>query len=87
MEDKPGAVKPEDLQRMLGAPALEGAAGDGAALSLEAGLPVLLASEEKKWIEEALRRYPDLTRAELAEKLKVSESALYKKLRIYGISK
>jgi transcriptional regulator with GAF, ATPase, and Fis domain len=87
MEDQPGAVSPEDLQRMLGARTDAGAGEGDEALSLEAGLPALLASEEKKWIEEALRRHPNLTRAELAEKLKVSESALYKKLRIYDISK
>jgi transcriptional regulator with GAF, ATPase, and Fis domain len=87
MEDRPGAIGPEDLQRMLGAGSPEGAAESGNDLSLDAGLPALLASEEKKWIEEALRRHPDLTRAELAEKLKVSESALYKKLRIYDIHK
>ena len=36
--------------------------------------------------EEALRRYPRLTRGQLAAKLKISESLLYKKLRQYGIT-
>ena len=54
---------------------------------LEAGLPALLEEAEKAWLEEALRRYPRLTRAELAAKLKISESALYKKLRQYGLAK
>jgi transcriptional regulator with GAF, ATPase, and Fis domain len=86
MEDSPGAVGPDDLRRMLGARRAEANVDGDDPLSLEAGLPALLASEEKKWIEEALRRHPNLTRAELAEKLKVSESALYKKLRSYDIN-
>ena len=52
---------------------------------LEAGLPRLLEEAERSWLEAALRRHPDLTRAELAAKLKISESALYKKLRFYGL--
>ena len=52
---------------------------------LEAGLPRLLEEAERSWLEAALRRHPDLTRAELAVKLKISESALYKKLRLYGL--
>jgi len=62
-----------------------GDAADEAEAGLEAGLPTLLARQEKKWLDQAVRRYPDLTRQELAEKLKISESALYKKLRFYGI--
>jgi DNA-binding NtrC family response regulator len=49
------------------------------------GLPALLEDSERAWLGEALRRYPGLTRAELALKLKISESALYKKLRAYGL--
>jgi transcriptional regulator with PAS, ATPase and Fis domain len=56
-------------------------------MNLEIGLPALLAQEEKKWLEEALKRHPDLTRAEIAAKLKISEAALYKKLRAYDIGK
>ena len=56
------------------------------AVDFEAGLPRLLADAESSWLEQALRRYPRLRRAELAEKLKISESALYKKLRLYGLS-
>ena len=67
-----------------GAPEAPGAA-ERAAVDIEAGLPSLLAQEERKWIETAMRRYPELTRAELAEKLKISESALYKKLRLYNL--
>jgi NtrC-family two-component system response regulator AlgB len=54
-------------------------------VDLEIGLPALMDKEEKKWLEEALARHPELTRAELAAKLKISEAALYKKLRQYGI--
>jgi transcriptional regulator with GAF, ATPase, and Fis domain len=53
---------------------------------LEAGLPQLLEAAEKTWLEAALHRYPNLTRAELAMKLKISESALYRKLRQYGLA-
>jgi len=57
-----------------------------AARSVQAGLPRLLADAERTWLEEALRRYAKLTRAEVAAKLKISESALYKKLREHGIT-
>ncbi len=63
----------------------EGTGGQAAGLGLEAGLPKLLEEAERTWLEQALRRHPDLTRAELALKLKISESALYKKLRQYGL--
>ena len=53
---------------------------------LEAGLPRLLEEAEKTWLEAALHRYPELTRLELATKLKISESALYRKLRHYGFA-
>ncbi len=74
------------------------AAGDGgssagvsgpsapARLDLDAGLPRLLAEAERAWLDEALRRYPRLTRSELAQKLRISESALYKKLKDYSLS-
>ena len=54
-------------------------------VDLDAGLPALLEEAERVWLVEAMRRYSSLTRAELAAKLKISESALYKKLRIYGL--
>ena len=40
---------------------------------------------EKAGLDETLRRYPKLGRAELAAKLKISESALYSKLHTYGL--
>jgi transcriptional regulator with GAF, ATPase, and Fis domain len=52
---------------------------------LGAGLPTLLEGSERAWLEQALRHYPGLTRAELAAKLRISESALYKKLRHHGL--
>jgi len=54
-------------------------------MDLDAGLPRLLEEAERAWLETALRRYPDLTRAELAARLKISESTLFKKLRLYGL--
>ena len=86
-----GPISVEDVARLLdartarpqtGAPA-EG--GDMAA-DLGAGLPLLHEKAERAWLEEALRRYPDLTREEIASKLQISESALYRKLRQYGIN-
>ena len=86
MEGSNGPVTPADLTRLLdaGAAVGRGRRGDGA-IDLEAGLPLLLEEAEKSWLEEALRRYPDLTRIELAARLKISESALYKKLRSYDL--
>jgi transcriptional regulator with GAF, ATPase, and Fis domain len=55
-------------------------------LGLEAGLPALLAESERQWLQEALTRYPTLTRAELAAKLKIAESTLFKKLKDYELS-
>ncbi len=83
-------VQAEDLSRLLGDRARHGVAVNGeppatAAAELEQGLPRLLEEAEKAWLEEALRRYPDITRAALSEKLRISESALYKKLRIYEL--
>ena len=84
-----GPVSGADVSRLLGARTEEPASTsmtDSARARLEAGLPKLLEDAERMWLEEALRRYARLTRAEVAERLKISESALYKKLRAYGIS-
>ena len=59
--------------------------GRALSTSVEAGLPALLEESERAWLAEALRRYPKLTRSELAAKLKISESALYKKLKDYHL--
>ena len=55
------------------------------ASGFEEGLPALLEKAERAWLAQALERYPRLTRAELAAKLKISESALYKKLKAYRL--
>jgi len=44
--------------------------------ALDAGLPALLNRSEKDWLEKALRAHP---------KLKISEPALYKKLKEHGL--
>jgi Nif-specific regulatory protein len=81
-----------ELRRMLGDIAREpdGREPDPGAeemrSSLDEGLSRLLEKAERAWLEEALRRYPRITRADLAARLKISESALYKKLRAYGLS-
>ena len=54
-------------------------------MALDAGLPALLERSEKEWLEKALRMHPNLTRRELAAKLKISEPALYKKLKEHGL--
>ncbi|HEY3216502.1 MAG TPA: sigma-54-dependent Fis family transcriptional regulator [Candidatus Eisenbacteria bacterium] len=101
LESKRGAVTCEELARALDArpqeperatprkeergaqPRTSTASSEPA--GLEEGLPTLLEKAEKAWLEQALERYPRLTRAELAAKLKISESALYKKLRLYDL--
>ncbi len=100
MERPERPVTEHDLARLLAArePVLAGGvSGDPApsdapaegtgfpADAIDEGLPHLQAEAERAGLEAALRRYPDLTRAELAAKLKISESALYKKLRQYGL--
>ncbi len=88
--DAPGIATPPRPVEAAGAPPAAPAPGPASVtrpsdLGLEAGLPRLLQEAERSWLEAALRRHPDLTRAELAAKLKISESALYKKLRLYGL--
>jgi two-component system NtrC family response regulator/two-component system nitrogen regulation response regulator GlnG len=87
-ENRTGPVSPEDVARLLnaqGARPRRAAAPDSKVADLDMGLPSLLDGAERAWLEEALHRYPKLTRAELAGKLRISESALYKKLRHHGI--
>ncbi len=77
---------PAHLRRLLDASSGGRDSSNAAAgADLDAGLPALLEQTERAWIEEALRRYPDLSRSEIAGKLKIGESTLYKKLRQYGI--
>lgn len=69
------------LERLLGAEA----ASPGPEPALDAGLPELVSRSEKEWLARALREYASLTRRELAEKLRISEAALYKKMKQYGL--
>ena len=90
--DRPdNPVSPEDLRRLLDAKASTDApvtdTAEQTRASLEMGLPALLVQEERKWLQQALNHHPDLTRADLAQKLKISEAALYKKLRAYGLGR
>jgi len=84
-------VTPEDIQRLLettiSGAKVESESPQTNRAALELGLPALLAQEEKKWLREALTHHPDLTRADLAAKLKISEAALYKKLRLYELGR
>jgi transcriptional regulator with GAF, ATPase, and Fis domain len=86
MEGVNGEVGAGEIKRLLDVTA-KGAEPMEAKVSLEIGLPALLAQEEKKWLQEALAHHPDLTRAGLAAKLKISEAALYKKLKQYQLGR
>ena len=79
-----GPATAQDVARLLGATAGE-SHERAAPTDLEAGLPRLLEEAERAWIEEALRRYAGLSRAEQAAKLRISEAALYRKLRSYRL--
>ena len=72
---------PGDLARLLPLTS----STDDVPAGLDAGLPALLERSEKEWLERALRLHPNLTRRELAAKLKISEPALYKKLKEHGL--
>jgi transcriptional regulator with GAF, ATPase, and Fis domain len=94
MEGLERPVTPADVARLLGsAPVAASVAGDrntdppaaGGGAALDAGLPALMQEAERRWLQTALQAHPGLTRAELAAKLKISESALYKKLRAYDL--
>lgn len=82
-------VTPEDLRRYLDTTTSDSGVHNAHTrkAALELGLPALLAQEERKWLQEALNLHPELTRADLAAKLKISEAALYKKLRMYELGK
>lgn len=87
-------VRWETLLRALGAktavaesgPVSE-RAGDGPPEGdLDLGLPELMRRSERHWLEAALRRYPDLSKKELAERLRVSSTTLYHKLKVHGLA-
>ncbi len=86
MEGLEGAVGASEMLRLLDVTPSRAEPVE-AKVSLEIGLPALLAQEEKKWLQEALAHHPDLTRAGLAAKLKISEAALYKKLKQYQLGR
>lgn len=52
---------------------------------IHGGLPALVESAERAILERQLRENAGLSRAELAAKLQISERALYKKLRQFGL--
>jgi Response regulator containing CheY-like receiver, AAA-type ATPase, and DNA-binding domains len=94
LEPPRGKLAATDLRRLLDAPPPGTAPASAPAPEpvprtaepdLDAGLPHLLEEAERSWLEAAMRRHPDLTRAELAAKLKISESALYRKMKQYGL--
>ena len=84
MERPSAPIGPAELRRLM---VVEdaGAVPVNAPTEGDRGLSDHLKDQERQRIEAALARYPDLTRAELAAKLKISEAALYKKLRLYRL--
>jgi DNA-binding NtrC family response regulator len=90
LEAPEGPATPDLLERLLGQELARDASDDDGQpadpADLERGLPALLAESERRWLEEALRRYPALSRAELARLLKISETTLFKKLRQHGFT-
>jgi transcriptional regulator with PAS, ATPase and Fis domain len=86
MEEPGRPISAGDLRALLDTSATGGGDNGGQKLDLDLGLPTLLAQEEKKWLQEALNRHPELTRAALAAKLKISEAAFYKKLKQYQLT-
>ena len=84
MEQPKHRVSGSELLELLGQRP-DGPASPGGAADLAAGLPAALARVERAWIEEAVARYPTLSRSELALKLGIGESTLYRKLKLYGI--
>ena len=89
MEQPESAVTPDLLRKLLDTSEdeVEQSTPATSRAALELGLPTLLAQEERKWLQQALDLHPELTRADLAAKLKISEAALYKKLRMYDIGR
>jgi len=82
-------VTPDDLEQLLETDSLESEAEDSSTSPTESefedGLPAFLARAERQWLEEALRRYADLPKKDLARKLNIGESTLHKKIKLYGI--
>lgn len=88
LDSRDAPISREEIERHL---RQDGWGIDGPSESLEAraapggGLPDQVVGAEKAILEKALRDNPALTRAELAAKLRISERALYKKLRLFGL--
>jgi transcriptional regulator with GAF, ATPase, and Fis domain len=84
-----GAVGARDVARLLDSNRDEASSDpleSPQALDFKVGLPRMLEKAERRWIEEALRLHPADSRAELAERLGISEAALYRKLRRYRLA-
>jgi transcriptional regulator with GAF, ATPase, and Fis domain len=64
----------------------EGEASTSALPALENGLHAYLADIERGVLERILAEHPNLTRAQIATRLKISERALYKKLRLFRLT-
>jgi transcriptional regulator with GAF, ATPase, and Fis domain len=94
-------VSAEDLRRVLDAAEMDGAATEPQAtlppiasmrsdpeseMDLADGLPSVVRRAERACLEEAMRRHPGMTRAELASLLKIGEATLFKKLRQHGLN-
>ena len=86
MQSHDGPVSAATIARLLDGP--NGTSpGKAGKVRLEDGLPALLAEAECEWLREAIDRYPDATREELAKILKISASTLYKRIADCGLGK
>ena len=86
MEGRRGPLGPADLDRLLDRRGDATAApADGAASAIGDGLPSLVDRAERAGILQAINEHPNASRAEIAARLKISESALYRKLKQHGI--
>ncbi len=96
--DDRAPVTSDEIERLMDSaeprsPGLEIDAGDPSGedvdrgkRSFEDGLPATLARVEREILETAIVKYKDLSREQLALKLKIRPRTLYKKLKEYGIT-
>ncbi len=85
MEDHDGPVSAETITRLVGDRNGSATPASGK-VRLEDGLPAVLAETECEVLREAIRRYPDATRKQLAGILRIAEATLYSRLKTCGIT-
>jgi DNA-binding NtrC family response regulator len=86
-----GPLSLRDVERLLDAGGIrprgdESAPPAGEGADLDAGLPAHMEDAKRSFLQGFLRRNSELTRAEQARKLKISEALLFRLLRRYGLA-